>query len=75
MDYMSISCKLSCNNCKVYSISKPFRVVQLNNGRSMPTVGFGTAGLTVGTAAAVQFAVAAGYRMFDSAEVSMLWAV
>eukprot|EP00878_Enallax_costatus_P028599 GHUV01030901.1.p1 GENE.GHUV01030901.1~~GHUV01030901.1.p1 ORF type:complete len:422 (+),score=72.83 GHUV01030901.1:42-1307(+) len=68
LDYMMISCKQSCNNCKIYSTNKPFRVAQLNSGYKMPTVGFGTAGLTVGTAAAVQFAVAAGYRMFDSAE-------
>lgn len=72
LDYMSISCKLSCSNCKLYSTSKPFQVLQLNNGRSIPAVGFGTAGLSVGTAAAVQFAVAAGYRLFDSAEVSQL---
>lgn len=70
MDYMMISCKLSCNNCKLYSIKKPFRVVQLNSGYSMPAVGFGTAGLGIGTAAAVQFAALAGYKMFDSAEVS-----
>jgi hypothetical protein len=44
--------------------------VQLSSGWVMPTVGFGTAGLGVGTAAAVEYAAAAGYRMFDSAEVS-----
>eukprot|EP00879_Flechtneria_rotunda_P018463 GHRR01019367.1.p1 GENE.GHRR01019367.1~~GHRR01019367.1.p1 ORF type:complete len:495 (+),score=162.62 GHRR01019367.1:249-1733(+) len=68
VDYMMIACKLSCGNCKTYTTFKPFRIVQLNNGRTMPAVGFGTAGLGVGTAAAVQYAASVGYRMFDSAE-------
>eukprot|EP00775_Hariotina_reticulata_P008779 gene8779-8957_t len=65
---MNIACKASCDNCWLLTTSRPFRTVQLNNGRYIPAVGFGTAGLGVGTAAAVQYAVAAGYRMFDSAE-------
>lgn len=69
VDYMLISCKASCSNCKLYSTTKPFKMVQLNSGHAMPTVGFGTAGLGVGTAAAVQYALAKGYRMIDTAEV------
>jgi hypothetical protein len=69
VDYMAISCKASCKNCKLYSTRQPFRRVQLNSGHAMPAVGFGTAGLGIGTAAAVQYAVSAGYRMIDTAEV------
>jgi hypothetical protein len=72
VDYMAISCKASCKNCKLYSTRQPFRVVQLNSGYAMPAVGFGTAGLGIGTAAAVQYAVSAGYRMIDTAEVRHL---
>ena len=43
--------------------------VQLNNGRLMPTVGFGTAGLGDDTSQAVQGALETGYRLFDSAQV------
>jgi hypothetical protein len=68
---MAISCKASCKNCKLYSTRQPFRRVQLNSGHAMPAVGFGTAGLGIGTAAAVQYAVSAGYRMIDTAEVRM----
>jgi tartrate dehydratase alpha subunit/fumarate hydratase class I-like protein len=71
VDYMAISCKASCKNCKLYSTRQPFRRVQLNSGHAMPAVGFGTAGLGIGTAAAVQYAVSAGYRMIDTAEVRM----
>jgi hypothetical protein len=67
---MQIACKASCNNCKALQTPTPFSQVQLSSGWVMPTVGFGTAGLGVGTAAAVEYAAAAGYRMFDSAEVS-----
>ncbi|KAF8059205.1 XYL1 [Scenedesmus sp. PABB004] len=67
-DYMAISCKASCANCKSYAVPRPFRVLQLNSGHAMPAVGLGTAGLGVGTAAAVQVALAAGYRLIDSAE-------
>ncbi|WIA18309.1 hypothetical protein OEZ85_009774 [Tetradesmus obliquus] len=68
VDYMAISCKASCKNCKLYSTQQPFRLVQLNSGYAMPAVGFGTAGLGIGTAAAVQYAVSAGYRLIDTAE-------
>lgn len=69
---MAISCKASCKNCKLYSTQQPFRLVQLNSGYAMPAVGFGTAGLGIGTAAAVQYAVSAGYRLIDTAEVRHL---
>lgn len=69
-DFMLIACKASCNNCKALQTPTPFSTVQLGgSGHTMPAVGFGTAGLGVGTAAAVEYAAAVGYRMFDSAEV------
>lgn len=69
IDFMLIACKASCNTCKALQTPTPLQHVQLASGWTMPTVGFGTAGLGVGTAAAVEYAAAAGYRMFDSAEV------
>ena len=40
----------------------------LPGGGRMPRVGFGTAGLGEGTAAAVRSALSAGYRLLDSAQ-------
>ena len=42
--------------------------VTLRSGGRMPLVGFGTAGLGEGTAAAVHAALDAGYRLLDSAQ-------
>ncbi len=42
--------------------------VTLRGGARMPRVGFGTAGLGDGTGAAVRAALAAGYRLLDSAQ-------
>jgi hypothetical protein len=72
IDFMLVACKASCNTCKALQTPTPLQHVQLASGWMMPSVGFGTAGLGVGTAAAVEYAAAAGYRMFDSAEVR-LW--
>lgn len=41
----------------------------LNNGVEMPLVGFGTAGLGAETKQAVAWALQAGYRLLDSAQV------
>ena len=43
--------------------------VTLNNGVEMPLVGFGTAGLGAETKQAVAWALQAGYRLLDSAQV------
>lgn len=43
----------------------------LNNGVVMPSIGFGTAALGGTTQAAVQEALAAGYRHLDGAQVRM----
>jgi diketogulonate reductase-like aldo/keto reductase len=43
--------------------------VTLNNGVVMPRVGFGTAGLGQETESATTWALAAGYRLLDSAQV------
>ena len=43
--------------------------VALNNGVEMPLVGFGTAGLGAETKQAVAWALQAGYRLLDSAQV------
>jgi diketogulonate reductase-like aldo/keto reductase len=43
--------------------------VTLNNGMKMPLVGFGTAGLERDTKQAVKWALEAGYRLLDSAQV------
>ncbi|GJP46923.1 hypothetical protein CLOM_g6168 [Closterium sp. NIES-68] len=43
-------------------------MVRLWNGVMMPRVGFGTAGLGDETAQAVEWALEAGYRLFDSAQ-------
>jgi len=43
--------------------------VILNNGAEMPLVGFGTAGLGLETKQAVKWALDAGYRLLDSAQV------
>ena len=43
--------------------------VTLNNGMEMPLVGFGTAGLGPDTKQAVKWALEAGYRLLDSAQV------
>jgi hypothetical protein len=69
---MLIACKAACKQCNALQTPSPFSEVQLSSGWVMPTVGFGTAGLGVGTAQAVEYSAAAGYRMFDSAEVG-LW--
>ena len=45
------------------------RDAALPGGVRMPRIGFGTAGLTAGTAQAVEWALAAGYRLLDSAQV------
>lgn len=66
---MLIACKAACKQCSALQTPSPFSEVQVSSGWVMPTVGFGTAGLGVGTAQAVEYAAAAGYRMFDSAEV------
>jgi ShK domain-like len=44
--------------------------VNLNNGATMPRVGFGTAGLGTNTKQATLWALQAGYRMLDSAQVN-----
>lgn len=72
IDFMLVACKASCGSCKALQTPSPFQQVQLASGYTMPAVGFGTAGLGVGTAAAVEYAAAAGYRMFDSAEVRLV---
>ena len=41
----------------------------MNNGAEMPLVGFGTAGLGLETKQAVKWALEAGYRLLDSAQV------
>ena len=43
----------------------------LNNGMEMPLVGFGTAGLGRDTKQAVKWALEAGYRLLDSAQVCL----
>lgn len=43
--------------------------VLLSSGHYMPLVGFGTAGLGDQTAQAVTWALEAGYRLIDSAQV------
>ena len=48
--------------------------VTLNNGVAMPLVGFGTAALGETTMEAVLAALAAGYRLVDSAQVCLLLA-
>ena len=45
--------------------------VTLNNGMEMPLVGFGTAGLGRDTKQAVKWALEAGYRLLDSAQVCL----
>ena len=47
-----------------------FQVI-LNNGMEMPLVGFGTAGLGRDTKQAVKWALEAGYRLLDSAQVCL----
>lgn len=66
--YMKESCSLSCNSCGEVYIAKPLTSVMLGNGRMMPTVGFGTAGLGDETFSAVTYALRAGYKHFDSAQ-------
>ena len=44
--------------------------VTLNNGRTMPSIGFGTAGLGQQTLQAVHQALLAGYTLFDTAQAS-----
>ena len=46
--------------------------VTLNNGVEMPLVGFGTAGLGAETKQAVAWALQAGYRLLDSAQVRLI---
>jgi hypothetical protein len=70
---MAIACKASCGACSTHQTPSPYETRQLASGWAMPAVGFGTAGLGVGTAAAVEYAAAAGYRMIDSAEVRDVW--
>ena len=48
--------------------------VTLNNGIEMPLVGFGSAGLGQDTKQAVKWALEAGYRLIDSAQVCSLHA-
>ena len=43
--------------------------VTLSNGVEMPLVGFGSAGLGPDTKQAVKWALMAGYRLIDSAQV------
>ncbi|KAL6746302.1 NADP-dependent oxidoreductase domain-containing protein [Haematococcus lacustris] len=81
--FMEISCRLACGLCSAAATAEPavplssspfwffpqpLAQVQLNNGRLMPSLGFGTAGLGEGTQAAVAEALAAGYRHVDSAQ-------
>ena len=47
----------------------PGEQVRLTDGVMMPTLGFGTAGLGANTKEAVGAALAAGYRLIDSAQV------
>lgn len=68
-DYMLSSCKASCDACWIHVLSRSFRVIKLNSGHDMPTVGFGTAGLGMLTKQAVVDALHAGYDMIDSAQV------
>ena len=51
--------------------SESFQVT-LNNGVEMPLVGFGTAGLGAETKQAVLWALQAGYRLLDSAQVCLI---
>ena len=69
-DFMLAYCPQSCQACHVLRVSQVPRYRVLNNGYLLPSVGFGTAALGQRTADAVTEALLAGYRMFDTAEVS-----
>ena len=45
--------------------------ITLNNGRIMPSIGFGTAGLGSGTTQAVHQALLADYTLIDTAQASI----
>lgn len=63
--FMLEQCPHSCiKACSVTYDPHPPYFVSLWNGLLMPTIGFGTAGLSIGTADAVLTALDAGYR-FD----------
>ena len=53
---------------RLSSRGEQLQFVTLPTGARFPRIGFGTAGLTEGTRAAVAEALEAGYRLFDSAQ-------
>lgn len=65
--FMLSACTQSCNACPLFMHNVP-QTTTLLFGNQMPRVGFGTAGLGEGTLKAVQHAIQAGYRKFDTAE-------
>ncbi len=68
-DYMAASCAASCNHCQVLWTDRPLATLQLRSGHDIPTIGYGTATLKERTKQAVLDALAAGYRLLDSAQV------
>ncbi|GAX76173.1 hypothetical protein CEUSTIGMA_g3617.t1 [Chlamydomonas eustigma] len=79
--FMFTACALSCGRCTPLNekktmpapkndeyVPQPLASVVLNNGVLMPVIGFGTAGLGAQTVMAVQDALHAGYRHFDTAQ-------
>lgn len=75
--FMMGACKESCDVCTSFDPSSPAMDpsaaghVTLNTGAKMPMIGYGTAGLGEHTAQAVKWALQAGYRMLDSAQVRL----
>jgi len=75
-DFMEENCALSCELCtpEDRSDQEPgvqVETVELNNGVSMPRIGFGTAGLGCGKSlSAVRDALEAGYRHIDTAQAN-----
>lgn len=65
---MADKCPLVCGMCGKPYTQDPPDWVRLWNGLLMPTIGFGTAGLGSGAAAAVSAALDEGYRLIDSAQ-------